>query len=174
MVNKLTHEEPTHDVVFCNYCGSGMSVPIDAIPDDPKCNSCKRNHSREGWNKKVRRILAETPVEDGDWVWYDGHEWRATHLHDQVMKLERLDPDDSTRNIEEWGVDVRLLIPCDETECGDCEAFLPRDVNLVSDHKFALTSWDPESVDVRCGDCGAGIEDGMVARALANTIDYRS
>ncbi|ERJ06616.1 hypothetical protein HLRTI_001322 [Halorhabdus tiamatea SARL4B] len=73
MVATQTGEK--HTVLFCNYCESGMSVPVDQIPDDPKCNSCKELENRDDNTAKSLRIIRESGVEVGDIVEYQGEEW---------------------------------------------------------------------------------------------------
>jgi hypothetical protein len=111
-------------------------------------------------------------VDDGDWVWYDGHEWRADPLYDHAMLLRRIDPDDATQNIEEWGVDVRNLIPLDAVNCSDCGAFLPGRVDVGINGTQVLLSSESGRADVWCPECCAEIEHDYVSYALARSVVY--
>lgn len=53
------------------------------------------------------RLASAPDVEDGDWVEYDGYEWRATTEDGAYsLTLERLNPKDLSENIRVGGVSV--------------------------------------------------------------------
>lgn len=159
-----TTGEQNQDDWTCSKCGAPLEPDTDAH-NGRYCPGCR--------GRKVRDILDKSPVDDdGDWVWYDGHEWRAHHLHGTNMLLRRLDPDDATQNIEEWGVGVRKLIPIDATNCSDCGASLPGRVDVDMNGTHVLLSSQAGRADVWCPECCAEIEHDYVSYALARSVVY--
>ncbi|TKX72614.1 hypothetical protein EXE46_15635 [Halorubrum sp. GN11_10-6_MGM] len=143
-----------HEVIYCNYCEGGMSVPLGDIPDDPMCRSCKRARKPKPSPSEVSREFDEASVSEGDRVLYDGDEylfaakgpWTYAHL----TKIGHA-PDCVTKSGPNTTIDK--LSPVDDPDAlrERYEDYEPADTNdgkeLVTDGGEPVVPDDNEAVD---------------------------